>query len=1082
MHPRIVLRVAVPVLAGAAFCAPTASAARTVVAPSPVEARTFATTNGGWTSSVDFGNLACIPGVTCPTANPSYRPTGGSAGAADGHLRDTFGTLLGVLATSTITWTSPTFEAPAGTDLARLTLSLRPQIASLLAIGSVKVTPRLVDVADPGASTTLQPRSLTAASASFAPVDFDVPTTGLVAGRTYRIAIGTSVTTNVSAVTSGNVDLDDVALTMTELAGPRNLAASVPATGPLRVAGTVDADGHDTEVVVEYGTTTSYGSTTPAVKLLGSVTGPQEFAVPLAGLEPGATYHYRVRAESTDGPATTTDATFVAPSPPTSVVPTVSGAGNARERTVRFKRAADVTEAVVEVLDENGGVRERFADGDADGAATITLPDADGAYAVRVRRTTDRGLASTSDTVPVTLDRLAPDATGVGAAVAPPVSKDRDRTVTLKRPADAATVLAQPLDASGAPVGDPVPVQGDSAAVQLGAADGTYRVRLTLTDAAGNASMATSAEVTLDTKAPEAGPAPKAKGAGNERARRILFTRDPSATEVVVELLDARGHVLDTTPVPTGDEAEVTLPDADGTYGVRVRQTDAAGNDARTGATEVVLDRVAPEAGPAPTATGAANSRLRTVAFTRDATAASVAVEILDASGALVDTVPVASGDRAEVTLPDRDGTYTVRVRQTDAAGNDARTAGVEVGLDLTAPDAGPAPTLTGSGNARERTVAFARDASATSVTVEVLDADGHVVDEIPVPSGDAAELKLPDADGAYAVRVRQQDAAGNAARTPSTEAVLDRVAPDAGPAPTAAGEPSGAEPVRVTFTRAPDATDVVVEVRDAEGTLVETVPVPTGDVASVTLPAAPGRYALRVVQTDRAGNRSVSEETTVLRAAPAPAATTTATTPAAAPATTTAPAARPAAPTQDPAAACRPATVVTGVSRSGSRIVVRGFTTRPGGTRLTIVDGKGRRVGVAVSGARGVFSARVAAQNDLRRGDVRYRATAEGRSSSSLQLDRGNALTGVRRTGRIVTLQGRVDLRRVGTVRSIVAIGGAGACPDPAGTLATIGRASVDRQGRYRLRVRADAGGRLLVRTRVLGSRAAARSAYVVR
>lgn len=47
---------------------------------------------------------------------------------------------------------------------------------------------------------------------------------------------------------------------------------------------------------------------------------------------------------------------------------------------------------------------------------------------------------------------------------------------------------------------------------------------------------------------------------------------------------------------------------------------------------------------------------------------------------------------------------------------------------------------------------------------------------------------------------------------------------------------------------------------------------------------------------------------------------------------------------------------------------------------------------------------------------------------------------------------------------------------------LTPVGRARIDAQGRYRLTVRADAAGRLLLRTRVVGARAAARSAYVVR
>lgn len=80
MFPRYALRVVLPALAGTAAMASSASAAPTVV-PTPDEARTFATTNGNWTSSVDYGGLVCIPGVTCPTATPSYRPSGGADGA-----------------------------------------------------------------------------------------------------------------------------------------------------------------------------------------------------------------------------------------------------------------------------------------------------------------------------------------------------------------------------------------------------------------------------------------------------------------------------------------------------------------------------------------------------------------------------------------------------------------------------------------------------------------------------------------------------------------------------------------------------------------------------------------------------------------------------------------------------------------------------------------------------------------------------------------------------------------------------------------------------------------------------------------
>lgn len=1066
MYRHIALRVVVPALAGAAVCASTASAA-TVVEPSAVEARTFATTNGGWSSAVDYGNLSCIPGVTCPTAQPGYRSSGGSGGAADGHLRDTFGTLLGVLSTTNITWTSPTFVAPTGTDEAELAFNVRPYTASLQVVGSVSITPRLVDVDNPADTVVLPTRPITQASASFGRQAFTVPAASIVPGRTYRIQITVSLTTNVSAVTSGNVDLDDVALTLTDLAGPADLTAAVPATGPLRVTGSADANGVDTDVSVEYGPTTAYGSTTSAVRLAGTTTGAQPFSIPLTGLQAGATYHYRVRAENADGTLTTTDATFVAPSPPSDAVPTITGDANARQRTATFARAGDVTAAVVELLNTDGSVRDSWSDTNGDGSETITLPEADGTYDLRVRRTTTRGLESVSATVPVALDRTAPSVSGLNAAVTPAVSNVRGRTLTLTRPSDAATVRAQVIDADGADVGAPVTVTGGSASVQLGATDGSYRVRITATDAAGNEASATTTAVTLDRVAPAAGAAPTVTGAGNARRRTVQFTRAPDAASAAVEVLDADGVTIDTVPVVgAGAEADVTLPDADGAYAVRVLQTDAAGNPARTPAADLTLDRVAPNAGPAPTVTGAVNARLRTVTFTRDADASSVAVEIVDAGGDVVDTVPVASGASTDVTLPDTDGTYTIRVRQTDAAGNDARTPGSPAVLDATGPQAGPAPTVTGAGNVRDRTVTFTRAPDTAAAAVELLDADGHVVDTVPVAGGARAELTLPDADGTYAVRVRQTDAAGNDTRTATTEVLLDREAPVAGPAPRIAVSSDDASEVSVSFVRAADAADVTVEVLDARRARLSAVSVPTGDTARVTLPREAGRYTIRVVQTDLAGNSTVTAETTIERAAPQPE-------PKPAP---------PAEPVRGAEAECRTATVVTEVVRRGRRIVVRGFTTGRSGTTLTIYDGFARKAGTAVVGADGTFTARVVPVANVRRGDVRYRAVADGRSSSSVQLNRANELRTVKRTSTTVTLEGRVDVRRMGRVRTVLAFGGSGTCPDPAATLAPIGRAKVDAQGRYRLTVRADAAGRLMVRTRVFGTRTSARSVYVVR
>jgi hypothetical protein len=1178
---------AVPLLLLALVCAlggaASAPAATTTLQPSPAEARTFATTNGGWSSAVDYNGLVCIPGVTCPTANPTYQATGGAGGAGDGFLRNSFGTLLGVLSTTTINWTSPTFVAPSGTDTATLTFKVRPQIASLLAIGSVNVTPAIVDVDDGTQTTVLPARPLTAASASFGELSFGVPAGAVVAGRSYRVRIGTALTTSVSAVTSGNVDLDDVQLALTDLTLPTGLTASVPATGPTRVTGSVNPEGTSTEVVVDYGLTTAYGTTTAPVTVSGTTS--QPFSIPLSGLTPGATYNYRVRATNPDGTVSTTNATFVAPTPPDNAPPTVTGAGNVRNRTVTYARGADVADATVQLLGPDDQLIESFPDVDGDGSVTVTLPDADGSYGVRVVRSNAAGQSSTSATVPAVLDRAAPDVSALGLTVTPTVSDATQRTVSFNRPADAASVVAQVIDASGDPVGLPVTVLADTATVTVGPGDGSYRVRLTLTDAAGNPATATSDPVTLDTAAPDAGPAPTVTGDGNSRERTVTFTRDPTATTVAVEIVNGSGTVIDTVSVPTGASTAITLPNQDGVYGVRVRQADAAGNADTTPTTSVALDRSAPDlSGLALSVTPAlSNDRSRTVTIVRPEDAATVTAQVIDASGDPVGSPVTIAGTTGTVTLGTADGSYRVRVTVADAAGNSDSATSTPVTLDATAPNAGPAPTVTGDGDSRTRTVAFTRDPTATTVAIELLGAGGAVIDTIPVPSGGSGTITLPDADGDYGVRIRQTDAAGNAATTPTTDVTLDRVAPDlsalalavapavsndrdrtvtlvrpagaatitaqvidasgdpvgspvtisgttgtitlgsadgsyrvrvtvadatgnsdsatsdpvtldttapdAGPAPTV----SGADDSRtreVTFVRDPSAATVVIELLDGSGQVIDTVTVPSGDRATVTLPDGNGDYGVRIRQTDAAGNSAVSAARTVAlqRTDPGPGpgdgggGTGGGGTGGGA---TGGGQAVPPGPTA-PAACAKPALLLTRVALKGGRVQISGWTTRAAGTEVRISDLGGKRIGTAEVGANGTFSVTAKAPTSAaKRARAGYRAVVGRHRSPAVKLRRVNELRTVAAGDGTVTLRGRVGtVRRLGRFTAVAAYGGTGDCPTINKRLTTVGTPKINRRtGVYTLRVRVPAGTKqLVVKTRVTVGGGNYHSTHVVR
>ena len=76
--------------------------------------------------------------------------------------------------------------------------------------------------------------------------------------------------------------------------------------------GAVDPDGASTTACFEYGTSTTYGATTPVMNL-GAGTSALAVNSPVGGLLPGTTYHFHLVAASAAGTAAGTDATFATP-------------------------------------------------------------------------------------------------------------------------------------------------------------------------------------------------------------------------------------------------------------------------------------------------------------------------------------------------------------------------------------------------------------------------------------------------------------------------------------------------------------------------------------------------------------------------------------------------------------------------------------------------------------------------------------------------------------------------------------------------------------------------------------------------
>jgi hypothetical protein len=175
---------------------------------------------------------------------------------------------------------------------------------------------------------------------------------------------------------------------------------------------------------------------------------------------------------------------------------------------------------------------------------------------------------------------------------------------------------------------------------------------------------------------------------------------------------------------------------------------------------------------------------------------------------------------------------------------------------------------------------------------------------------------------------------------------------------------------------------------------------------------------------------------------------------------------------------------VLTRAALRGERVRVSGWTGAGAGTRVAIVDLGGRRIGAATAGPDGTFSADVRAPRTAKgRRTVGYRALVGPRRSHAVVLRPDNRLRSVVRTGTTVVVRGRVDLRRVGRVATVQALGGTGACPTSTVLLRPLAAATVDRRtGDYVLRIAAPAEGRVILRTRVAGAQSIHRSGYAVR
>jgi hypothetical protein len=522
-------------------------------------------------------------------------------------------------------------------------------------------------------------------------------------------------------------------------------------------------------------------------------------------------------------------------------------------------------------------------------SAAVTFSVDTGAPAVTVTQPADGSMVSTATPV---LSGTAGDATGDGSSVEVSVYVGGTATGTPAQRMSAARV-------------------GTTWSVQVGTlADGAYTVQAVQTDAAGNTGRSASSRFMVDTSAPSVAVTEPPAGA-------VVATRTPSiagnagdapgdAVGVAVELYagtSATGTPAQTlTTTRSGAAWSVTpAPLADGTYTIRARQSDAAGNVGTSAARTFALQADAPQVTlDQPVEGSVLATRTPTVSGTasdRQGDAGTVSVRIFsgaEASGVPVQSLSAArSGSSWSVTAAAlAEGTYTAQAEQSSAGGAIGRSAAVTftvdthvaaVTIDQPLPGAHVAdatPTMSGT--------AGTGITASTIVTVRLwagTTTGGNALQTLTTTRS-GAQWSVTAAtvdDGTYtaqATQATQATTAGATVSSPPVTFAVDTTAPALTLTAPAAGSATNDPTPRLAGsagTAPGDETAVTVEVytgNSATGAPAQSVStgVSGGGWQTSPAPLADGVYTARAVQRDRAGNvaSTVPVTFTVDTAAPA--------------------------------------------------------------------------------------------------------------------------------------------------------------------------------------------------------------------
>ncbi|NTX62946.1 Ig-like domain repeat protein [Myxococcus sp. CA051A] len=428
-----------------------------------------------------------------------------------------------------------------------------------------------------------------------------------------------------------------------------------------------------------------------------------------------------------------------------------------------------------------------------------------------------------------TVDLTPPNAPVITAPA--PSAVLADGTVTLTGSAVGAETV---LVTVGSTTHGPIPVDSNghwTFTLPFTLADDTYTAVVTATDAAGNTSAATSVTFTVDTTAPDTAIDSGPEALTNEVLAAFVFSSNEASVTYECSLDSAAF-----APCTVQDEAG---PLADGEHTLAVRAVDAAGNRDASPATHTwTVDTEAPAVAITFPAQGAV---LDTATVTYSGTAEAGSTVTVVADGITLDSF--VAGSSGVWTLPGgsplADGTHTVSVTATDAAGNTSTVVTHTFNVDAQPPETRftqTPPALT-----RQDTATFGFGSDESPVTYECsLDGATFATCTNPV------EL-LGLTDGEHTLEVRARDEDDNVDPTPASFSwTVDTLAPDTF---IASGPPLTEAPALAAFDLDSNEAAVTYECGlDGAAYVPCTDPVRFTDLAL-------GAHTLNVRAVDAAGN-----------------------------------------------------------------------------------------------------------------------------------------------------------------------------------------------------------------------------------